>query len=196
MSTHQIIVGNVGTVCTTTDRALALKEFSDWAEVSLGYTGRGAGEPVSWMINGEPHKEVAGRELPHLIGTLPDHELTAEQLDEKYNETGDGEHPRFLRIDWQIAVGAEETISGYWAWLRHQLITEHENAPENQVNVHNFTVKVTAPVALSREEVLELLNLFSDAATQQLHDTQDDDGADEDERERAAKALTMNVEVL
>ena len=61
---------------------------------------------------------------------------------------------------------------------------------------HNFTVAVTAPAALSREEVLELLTLLHSAGTQDLQDVIDDGGADKEERAQASRALTMNIEVL
>ncbi len=47
--------------------------------------------------------------------------LTAEQLDDKYNPEGDGEHPTFPRADWQYEVANGDTLSGYWAWVEHKL---------------------------------------------------------------------------
>lgn len=47
--------------------------------------------------------------------------LSAEQLDEKYNPDGDGEHPVFTRDEWRDAVGNQDTISGYWDWVYHRL---------------------------------------------------------------------------
>lgn len=195
MSTHQIIVGNVGTILTTTVHNQAQGAFDDWVLTSKANSGRAAGELVAWLRDGEPYREYQPPRRPD--DTLPDHEMTASQLAVKYSPNGDGEHPRFQRIDWQIAVGAGETIDSYWGWVRLRVTTEHENAPENQVNVHNFTVAVTAPVELSREEVLELLTLLSSAGMSNLQEIAEDRGAgEEEERERAAKALTMNVEVL
>lgn len=43
--------------------------------------------------------------------------LTAEQLDDKYNPDGDGEHPCFKRRDWRDAVDQEDTLMGYWDWV-------------------------------------------------------------------------------
>lgn len=53
-----------------------------------------------------------------------DADLTPEQLDDKYNPHGDGEHPKHTREDWREAVAQEHTISGYWAWVSHQLTGE------------------------------------------------------------------------
>lgn len=39
-----------------------------------------------------------------------DAELAAEQLDDKYNPEGDGEHPAIPRKDWRRAVQEEETL--------------------------------------------------------------------------------------
>lgn len=50
-----------------------------------------------------------------------DFDLSAEELDDKYNPEGDGEHPFLTRADWREAVANEDTISGYWAWLEHRL---------------------------------------------------------------------------
>lgn len=46
---------------------------------------------------------------------------TAEQLDMKYNPDGDGEHPEFTREAWIQAVGAGDTLRGYWEWVASEL---------------------------------------------------------------------------
>jgi hypothetical protein len=58
---------------------------------------------------------------------IPDYELTAEQLDDKYNLNGDGEHPVLTRDEWRNAVAMHETSSGYWDWLCHRMRTPNEN---------------------------------------------------------------------
>ena len=58
----------------------------------------------------------------------PDYHLTAEQLDDKYNPDGGGQHPDFTRHDWRIAVSREETLRGYWDWV-HAQIEETEMWP-------------------------------------------------------------------
>lgn len=50
-----------------------------------------------------------------------DRDLTPEQLDDKYNQDGGGQHPKHTRQDWQVAVGLDDTLLGYWAWVHHQL---------------------------------------------------------------------------
>ena len=45
--------------------------------------------------------------------SIKDYGLTAEQLDDKYNPDGEGQHP-------------EDTRSGYWEWVRHQLEMEED----------------------------------------------------------------------
>lgn len=52
---------------------------------------------------------------------IPDFGLTSEQLDDKYNPDGDGEHPEITRWDWHQAVAERSTVLGYWGWLRHKL---------------------------------------------------------------------------
>lgn len=55
-----------------------------------------------------------------------DYDLTAVQLDDKYNSDGDGEHPGFPRSEWREAVACEETTCGYWDWVWHKLGQEQE----------------------------------------------------------------------
>lgn len=57
---------------------------------------------------------------------IPDHHLTGAQLDDKYNPDGDGQHPDIGRSEWRAAVDHQETISGYWDWVAHQLKVRHE----------------------------------------------------------------------
>lgn len=47
--------------------------------------------------------------------------LSAKQLDDKYNEEGDGEHPLFPRAEWRTHVAEQWTVSGYWDWVFHQI---------------------------------------------------------------------------
>lgn len=60
--------------------------------------------------------EEQGREV-----IKADADLTATQLDDKYNLHGDGEHPGYPRESWREAVGAQQTLLGYWTWVEHQL---------------------------------------------------------------------------
>ena len=55
-----------------------------------------------------------------------DAELSVEQLDEKYNPDGDGEHYQFTREQWREAVSQNQTASDYWTWLKHVLVMEAE----------------------------------------------------------------------
>jgi len=52
---------------------------------------------------------------------IEDYDLTAEQLDDKYNPDGGGEHPIITRADWRQAVESEDTLTGYWEWVEHQI---------------------------------------------------------------------------
>ena len=55
---------------------------------------------------------------------MKDTDLTAEQLDDKYNPDGDGEHPTHTRSDWRWAGENEDTLVGYWEWVTHRLWEE------------------------------------------------------------------------
>jgi hypothetical protein len=57
---------------------------------------------------------------------VEDYGLTADQLDDKYNPDGFGEHPGYLQAHWREAVWAENTISGYWKWVVYQLQLEKD----------------------------------------------------------------------
>lgn len=50
-----------------------------------------------------------------------DFQRSADQLDDRYNPNGDGEHPAFTRWDWRQAVAQQNTISGYWVWVAYML---------------------------------------------------------------------------
>lgn len=56
--------------------------------------------------------------------TSSDHSLTAAQLDEKYNPRGYGEHPKYLRRDWYQEVSDDNTLRGYWDWVKAKLNEE------------------------------------------------------------------------
>jgi len=49
------------------------------------------------------------------LGLLP------EQLDDKYNQDGGGEHPVFSREEWRTHVAEQWTVSGYWDWVYNQI---------------------------------------------------------------------------
>ena len=49
---------------------------------------------------------------------------SAEELEEMFSPDGCGEHPGYPQEDWRCAIEDRDTISGYWTWVRHQLIEE------------------------------------------------------------------------
>lgn len=54
----------------------------------------------------------------------PDTSLTAVQLDDRYNQDGDGEHPKHTVKEWARAAANDETRQGYWDWVVG--VIEHE----------------------------------------------------------------------
>jgi hypothetical protein len=79
-------------------------------------------------VNSYPNSDILWiSENPDPKKALPeyyasnDHCLNPDQLDEKYNPDGDGEHPTHTRFDWRQAVAEQSTISGYWVWVHHVL---------------------------------------------------------------------------
>lgn len=80
-------------------------------------------------LDGLPIVGVDNYRLSSLLAALQNHdeedyELNAEQLDEKYNSDGDGEHPRYTRNTWKDAVYLGDTFYGYWDWVEYQLDKE------------------------------------------------------------------------
>ena len=66
---------------------------------------------------------------------IPDFGLTADQLDDKYNPDGDGEHPGFPRAMWRDWVDQRDTISSYWVWVSYMLrAAEEELDADNPYN--------------------------------------------------------------
>jgi hypothetical protein len=59
--THEVVVGNIGTVYSGTSRETAGEAFQTYAEQSETNYGRVAGETVTWLDNGEIVKEHVGR---------------------------------------------------------------------------------------------------------------------------------------
>lgn len=55
-----------------------------------------------------------------------DIDLTAEQLDAKYNPNGDGEHPKHTRGEWVGEVFALSTLRGYWDWVVSEIEQDGE----------------------------------------------------------------------
>lgn len=50
-----------------------------------------------------------------------DKDLTAEQLADKYNPEGDGEHPIITRECWRNEVFEGNTLLGYWDWIANEI---------------------------------------------------------------------------
>ena len=56
-----------------------------------------------------------------------DFNLNAEQLDDKYNPDGDGEHPSHTRFAWRQNVASENTLVGYWEWVEKAIWEERDD---------------------------------------------------------------------
>ena len=55
-----------------------------------------------------------------------DRQMTAEQLDDKYNPNGDGEHPHYTRTNWREEVSRGNTLLGYWCWVASEIEQDAE----------------------------------------------------------------------
>lgn len=61
--------------------------------------------------------------------------LNADELDDKYNPAGGGEHPLFTRAHWRSDVACRVTIHGYWKWVS-QCITDANADGIVMANLH------------------------------------------------------------
>lgn len=57
---NQVIVGNIGTVYSGSNNKEAARVYKEYISQSKSNYGRAGGEDVTWMKNGEPHKEFTG----------------------------------------------------------------------------------------------------------------------------------------
>lgn len=71
---YRVNVGNIGTVCDTTDKAEATKEYEAYVVVSCGNMGRAAGEAVTLFEDQEPIEEHRGYQ--HIFVDYPGWQLT------------------------------------------------------------------------------------------------------------------------
>lgn len=63
-------------------------------------------------------------QYPSDVRSVADQRLTADQLDEKYNPVGDGEHPTHPRAAWREKVSHGNTLRSYWDWVHAQIFEE------------------------------------------------------------------------
>lgn len=52
---------------------------------------------------------------------LKDAGLAAEQLEDKYRQSGKNEHPLFNKTTWAFSIGEDDTVLDYWAWVAFRL---------------------------------------------------------------------------
>lgn len=47
---------------------------------------------------------------------------SAEELDDKYNQDGEGEHPKYTRHTWQTYLSSHPNfVLGYWEWIAYMV---------------------------------------------------------------------------
>lgn len=61
ITTHEIIVGNIGAVYVGGEWSSAMATFNEYVRASKAKFGRASGENVTWMLRGEIRKEFVGR---------------------------------------------------------------------------------------------------------------------------------------
>lgn len=75
-----------------------------------------------------------------------DFELTADQLDAKYNPEGGGEHPRFTRADWRFEVSEGNTLRGYWDWVEAELDATEDSPLEDDDDKEGACARCDSPL--------------------------------------------------
>lgn len=86
--------------------------------------GMGQSRPLNEKAIVEMNEQ--GEDHPHftqeqLLTLTEDLSCPGNQLDDKYNPEGDGEHPVISRAEWREAVAQHHTVSGYWDWVAHEI---------------------------------------------------------------------------
>lgn len=76
---------------------------------------------MSWVWYNQPIKRLLQESRMTDIDLKADFGLTPQQLDEKHNPMGYGEHPVFTRSQWREEVCDDNTLLGYWEWVMHQV---------------------------------------------------------------------------
>jgi hypothetical protein len=61
---------------------------------------------------------------------MPDKELSAEELAEKYGEWNS--HPTHSATDWQQEVNENNTRRSYWEWVAAQIEEEDDNSEDEE----------------------------------------------------------------
>lgn len=82
------------------------------------------------MERGGLSNQVRSKIKMYINNMENDVDLSPEQLDDKYNPEGGGQHPVHTRSEWIQDVANENTLSGYWEWVSHQLILKQEEDAE------------------------------------------------------------------
>ena len=96
-------------------------EAYDARDVFCDLTAEGGEEILRYQLQSFMHN-------PPVSQSGDDALLSPEQLAARYNPEGDGgEHPIFMRANWQDAVAQDDTLQGYWSWVHHMLTTEHDH---------------------------------------------------------------------
>lgn len=66
-----------------------------------------------------------------------DYDLRIEQLDDKYNPDGDGQHPGYTKHGWREAVKCLQTEASYWEWVHFRLQCEMEDLAKDNPYTHS-----------------------------------------------------------
>lgn len=56
--------------------------------------------------------------------------MSALDLEKQFTEAGDTEHSIFTQVLWRDAVLNQDTVSGYWVWTHHQILSWDPDADE------------------------------------------------------------------
>lgn len=65
--------------------------------------------------------------MTHTTWHIDDFGLSTQHLAAKYDPDSDGgSHPGYLQWEWRHQVSRQDTLLGYWAWVKHELEKEED----------------------------------------------------------------------
>ena len=74
--------------------------------------------------------------------------MTAEGLKNHLNPDGYGEHTYFSSTEWMMEVKNDDSLSGYWDWLKNMLDNEEVEAEKN-AGICNYTIELTRRIVVT-----------------------------------------------
>jgi hypothetical protein len=97
-----------------------------FGQFTLAMPGRQLGDRIRLTDLPQACQRVVLRDLDLRQQELShtDYDLTQEQIEEKHNPNGGGQHPQYTRSDWKTEVENDGTSNSYWGWVHGEIESE------------------------------------------------------------------------